>query len=139
MITGFGIVEAFGDFNLILKLFVLLMIIGFVQGHLGKGPIATVVMALLVFFVLFDAWQLFGGIYILYALITLGFSGILIDFFFVTPPLANQREEMKRGQQEGITSQDVKERVHRLHNAAAQGRPGHGGGRPPGMPPMMGG
>jgi hypothetical protein len=135
MITGFGLLELFSDFNLILKLFVLMMIIGFVQGHLGKGPMATAVMGILVFFILFDAWQVFGGIYILYALITLGFSGILIDFFFVTPPLASQREQMQQQEPEGVNSQDVKERIHRLHNAAAQGRPGHRG--PPG-PPMMG-
>ena len=135
MLTGLDIFGFFGDINLILKFFVLIMIISFVQSHLGKGPLAAGVMALIAFFVLFDAWKFFGGIYILYAIVTLGFSGLLIDFFFVTPPLANQREGPGAGQEEGVNSQDVKERLHRLQHAG-QGRPSHG--RPPGPPPMMG-
>ncbi|MBS3061456.1 MAG: hypothetical protein J4215_02630 [Candidatus Diapherotrites archaeon] len=136
MITGFDIMAVFADFNLILKLFVLIMIISFVKSHLGGGPLATMVMVFIAFFVIFDAWKIFGGIYLLYAIITLGFSGLLIDFFFVTPPLANQRENPESDAGEGINSQDVKERINRLHMAG--GRAGHHGGRPPGPPPMMG-
>ncbi len=133
MITGLDIMGFFSDVNLILKLFVLIMIVSFVQSHLGRGPLATGLMAMIAFFVLFDAWKIFGGIYILYAIVTLGFSGLLIDFFFVTPPLANQREGQQGAPDEGVNSQDVKERMHRLQQAGA-----HGHARPPGPPPMMG-
>jgi len=132
MVTGLDVLDFFADINLILKLFVLLMIIGFVQNHLGKGPMAVALMAFISFFVLFDAWKIFGGIYMLYAIITLGFSGILIDFFFVTPPLANQREQEGAGSQEGVNSRDVDERLHRIQHAQ------RGHNRPPGPPPMMG-
>ena|SRR3989338_4634172 len=76
-----GILE---DFSLILKIFVLMTIISFVLGHLGKTPLAMILLAIVSIFVLGDFWKFFGGIYLLYMMLSLGIAGILIDFFFVS-------------------------------------------------------
>ena len=68
---------------LALKLFALLTVVSFVYSHLGKGPLSYALIGGISWFVLFDYWKFFGGIFVLYSLLALGVSGILIDFFFV--------------------------------------------------------
>jgi len=80
-----GIGELPGDMTLVLKIFVVMTIIAFVTQHLGKGPLAIVIILVLSWFIVFDYFRFFGGVYVLYMFVTLGFSGILIDFFFVNP------------------------------------------------------
>jgi hypothetical protein len=76
--------ELFTDFNLVLKIFVLLTIYSWVKNHLGQSMISVAVMGVLCFFILFDFWKFFGGIYVLYMLVMMGISGILVDMFFVS-------------------------------------------------------
>ncbi len=76
--------ELFADLNLALKIFALLTIVSFVWAHLGKSPLSVALIVGFGWFVLFDYWKFFGGIFVLYTLLTLGISGILIDFFFVS-------------------------------------------------------
>ncbi len=76
--------ELFSDMTLALKLFALLGVISFVYSHLGKGPLSYALIGGISWFVLFDYWKFFGGVYVLYTLLMLGISGILIDFFFVS-------------------------------------------------------
>ncbi|MBT7240956.1 MAG: hypothetical protein HN878_00540 [Candidatus Diapherotrites archaeon] len=80
-----GLSELPGDMTFVLKIFVLMTIIAFVTQHLGKGPLAVLVIVVLSWFIVFDYFRFFGGVYVLYMAVTLGFSGILIDFFFVNP------------------------------------------------------
>lgn len=84
MATVLFIGEMFNDLNLALKIFALLTIISFVLTHLGKGPLAYALIGGISVFVLLDFWVFFGGIFILYTLLTLGISGVLVDFFFVS-------------------------------------------------------
>ena len=80
-----GLSELSGDMIFVLKIFVVMTIIAFVTQHLGKGPLAILVIVVLSWFIVFDYFRFFGGVYVLYMFVTLGFSGILIDFFFVNP------------------------------------------------------
>ncbi len=80
----FSLTETFADLMLALKIFVLLSIISFVWNHVGNTPLAMVLIVGLSWFILFDYWQFFGGLYILYFLLMMGISGLLVDFFFVT-------------------------------------------------------
>ena len=80
-----GLSELPGDMTFVLKIFVLMTIIAFVTQHLGKGPLAVLVIIVLSWFIVFDYFRFFGGVYVLYMFVTLGFTGILIDFFFVNP------------------------------------------------------
>ena len=79
----FSIGEFVADINLVLKIFVLLTIISFVKNHLGKGFISIVIILAVSWFVLFDYWKFFGGIYLIYMMLMFGVSGVLVDFFFV--------------------------------------------------------
>lgn len=80
----FSFSELFSDLNLALKIFALLTVISFVYSHLGKSPLSYALIGGISWFVLFDYWKFFGGVFLLYTLLTLGISGILIDFFFVS-------------------------------------------------------
>ena len=80
--------EFFSDMIMALKIFVLLTIVSWVVMHLGKGPLAIALIVGLSWFILFDAFWFFGGVYVLMTLLMLGFAGIFIDLFFTFPGFA---------------------------------------------------
>ncbi|MBU2100295.1 hypothetical protein KKG83_03325 [Candidatus Micrarchaeota archaeon] len=75
--------EFFADMGLALKIFVLIALVSFIKSNLGTGPFAVILMAVVCYFVLFDQWKLFGGIYVLYIMFFFGLGHLLVDFFFV--------------------------------------------------------
>ncbi len=77
--------ELESDLTLALKIIVLLTIISFIMQHVGKGPLAIILILGISWFVIFDYFLFFGGMYVLYVLLSFGVTGILIDFFFVNP------------------------------------------------------
>jgi len=80
----FSIMEFLGDINFILKIFVLMTIIQFVLTHVGKGPVGMVVAGIMTWFIIFDQWKIFGGIYVIYMLLVFGVSHLIVDFIFVS-------------------------------------------------------
>lgn len=94
----FTFTEFLTDINLVLKIFVLLTIISFVQNHLGRGALGLAVMGIFAWFILFDAWAFFGGVYLLYMLLMFGIAGIFVDFFFIGGGLGPQ-PQMEGGQE----------------------------------------
>jgi hypothetical protein len=127
MATVLFIGEMFNDLNLALKIFALLTIISFVLTHLGKGPLAYALIGGISVFVLLDFWVFFGGIFILYTLLTLGISGVLVDFFFVS--------NMGGGGKSEHPDMDSTEYAKRAHDLQAANQI-HGGGQ--GMPMQPG-
>jgi hypothetical protein len=77
--------ELESDLTLALKIIVLLTIISFIIQHVGKGPLAVLLIIGISWFVIFDYFMFFGGMYVLYILLSFGATSILIDFFFVNP------------------------------------------------------
>ena len=77
------IFELFNDFNLIIKIFVLMTLVSWVKNHVGTGPMSWILVGGMGYFILFDGWKIFGPIYVLYMLLMFGVSGVIIDFFFV--------------------------------------------------------
>jgi len=73
------------DLNLVIKIFAFMMIASFIKNRLGTSPMAIAAMIGIGWFVLFDYWMFFGGIFVLYLMLLFGVSSILIDFFFVMP------------------------------------------------------
>lgn len=104
-----GIMDFISDMSLILKIFVLVTIIQFVRQHVENTAIATVIILVAAYFILFMNWKLFGGIYFVYLLFVVGISGILVDFFFVMPHKPQAIQE--RPDLTGI------EEAHRMHQA----------------------
>ncbi len=116
-----GIFEFLGDLNFVIKIFVLLTITSWVMNHLGKGPVSWILIAAVAYFVLFDAWTLFGPIYVLYMLLMFGISGIIIDFFFISAggPPPPPEEGMESPVSSGI---DIQRRMQEqaAHSHAAR-------------------
>lgn len=113
--------EFFSDMFLVLKIFVLLTIMSFVFMHLGKGPIAIVLIVGFAWLMLFSPWTwFFEGAYVLFMLLSLGIAGIFIDFFFVFPGFAAGSwgaQESKMGSQ-----RDVNERMRLFSHPPGGGR-----------------
>ena len=129
MFALLSIGEFFSDMVFVLKIFVLLTIISWVIMHLGKGPLSIVLIIGISWFVLFDAFWLFGGTYVLMMLLTLGIAGIFIDFFFVFPGFA-AGTGMPSGPEAKVSSQGgVNQRMQLFRP-----KPGGGGRKLP--PPM---
>ena len=106
-----GVSDFFQDINLVIKIFVLMTIISFVNNHIENKALKIVVFLVLAFFIIFDYWALFGGIYILYMLLMLGISGILVDIFFVSGMMGGHEPPE-------VSGKDVKERSGHAHHAA---------------------
>ena len=110
-LIGFLFISEFlADMTFALKIFVLLAIISFIRGNLGTGPFAVILMALASYFVIFDQWKLFGGIYILYIMFFFGLGHLLVDFFFVAQHAGPTEEQMQ--QMSHIPSQNIPRRMH---------------------------
>ncbi len=116
----FGIFEFFGDLNLILKIFVWLTLVSWIRNHVGTGPVSWILIIGLTYFVIFNGWQLFGPIYVLYMLLMFGISGIIIDFFFISAggqPQPTDVEGMESPISSGVDLQE--KRMHGAHAAHA--------------------
>ena len=89
--------ELSGDMILVLKIFVLMTIISYITSHLGTSPLAIILIIGLSWFIIFDYFWFFGGIYILYTIITFGVSAIIIDFFFINQGASMPKDEQMEG------------------------------------------
>lgn len=119
--------DLFADFTLVLKIFAWLSIIAFISMHFGKSPLALALIIGLSWFILFDYWRFFGSIFLLFTLLTMGISGILIDFFFVSQGITFGQPT---GRSSALSSGlDLAERQKQLMHA----RRTLIGRRPPGM------
>jgi len=107
--------ELFSDMTLVLKIFVLLTIISYVTQHLGKGPLALMLIAVLSWFIIFDYFMLFGGIYVLFMILVLGGTQILMDIFILAPQAAMEQSMGGGGEVENQpNSHDARERQQRM-------------------------
>ncbi len=107
--------ELFSDMTLVLKLFVLMTIVSYVTQHLGKGPLALLLIIVLSWFIIFDYFYVFGGIYILYMLVLFGITQLMMDFFILAPQ-AMMEQQMQGGEDlpGQPNGQDARDRKHKL-------------------------
>jgi hypothetical protein len=125
MFLLFSLAEFFADFNLVLKIFVLLTIISFVLNHIGKGPLGWGLILGLSVFILFDFWAFFGPVYILYMLLVLGVSGIVIDFFFVSGMGGGgEAQPVDSGKDLMMRQRELQQRQAHMAHRARMGRGG---------------
>lgn len=121
--------EIISDFMLVLKIFAIITIISFVLNHVENKPLAAILILAISWFVVFEYWQFFGGIYLLYALITLGISGMLVDFFFISGMAGDRVPQQAADDNSPVSSSlDLAQRRERLEAArrmhAVRKRPG---------------
>ena len=120
----FNIFEMIADFTIVLKIFALMAIVSFVRMHLGDSPLAIVIILGMGWFILFDYWKFFGGLYVLYMLLIFGASTILIDFFFVSGGHGGSPEEMISGHAPAASGGSHMQHSSRAHAAMAHRRMG---------------
>ncbi|MCX8190453.1 MAG: hypothetical protein N3F05_04480 [Candidatus Diapherotrites archaeon] len=121
--------EIISDFMLVLKIFAIITIISFVLNHVESKPLAAILIVAISWFVVFEWWQFFGGIYLLYTLITLGISGMLVDFFFISGMAGDRTPQQVADDNSPVSSSlDLAQRKERLEAArrihAMKKRPG---------------
>ena len=124
LFTLLFIFELFSDLNFIIKIFVLLTLISWVNNHVGKGPLSLILIGGIGYFILFDGWKLFGPIYVLYMLLMFGVSGVLIDFFFVGGGGGPEKEGMESPVSSGV---DIQKRIASQKAAGTAQRMSRGG------------
>jgi F0F1-type ATP synthase assembly protein I len=64
------------------KVVMLLFLVGWVRSHLGGGLVATIVMLVLGYLVLFVYFDIFGPLTLVYLLLIMGVTGIIQDLAF---------------------------------------------------------
>lgn len=112
-----SLTEIWNDFNLILKIFVLMTIYSWVKNHVANKVLSWVVFGAVTFFVVFDLWTFFGTIYIMWLLLMFGISHVIIDFFFVTP---RPEQQMEQPVSHGIDVQKRQQHMAHKQHAFAQ-------------------
>ena len=87
---------------LAIKIVVLLFIIQFVLERFGNSWFATLLVFVLGYVVLFQAWSIFGPIMIIYMLIIFGFTGLAMDLAIAKPWAGNAlgAQSSKRAKQQ---------------------------------------
>lgn len=116
-VVAFSIFEFGQDMIFVLKIFMLLTIISFVWQHLGKGPVAIVIIAGLAYLVLMSpfAW-FFETTYVVMTLLMFGIGGVLIDFVFAFPGIASGMEsQVGSGKDAADRSKRFAEGRDRMH------------------------
>ena len=106
--------ELFGDMNFVLKIFVLMTIFSYVTQHLGKGPIAIIIV-LVLSWMIFTNFAIFGSVYVLYMLVLFGITQILMDFFILAPQAAMEQNMSGGGDVENQPNGfDSRDRQHKM-------------------------
>lgn len=82
----------FEDMGFILKLAFIIFVVVFVKQRITKNWLAITAIVIACVVLIFFYWPIFGSMYVLYVLISIGIGGVLVDTFFVT---------MGEGQQQG--------------------------------------
>ncbi|MEM4662516.1 MAG: hypothetical protein QXM75_00665 [Candidatus Diapherotrites archaeon] len=110
--------EIIQDFMLVLKIFALISIISFVLNHVENRQLAVLLILGISWFIIFEYWVFFGGIYLFYVLLTLGISGMLVDFFFIGGMTSDRRAAMAENENSPVSSSlDLAQRTAKLQAA----------------------
>lgn len=74
----------FTDMSFLLKLAFIIFIVIFVRERITKNWLAITAIVIVCIVLVFFYWPVFGSIYVIYILITVGIGSVLVDTFFVT-------------------------------------------------------
>jgi len=120
--------QMLSDFNLIIKIFVMMTVVSFVNNHIENKNLGMIIMVFMFFFIFGNFWAFFGGVYIIYVLLMMGASAIMVDWFFMGGA-GGQQKKPKGGIQNEISGVDmVRRRAGVQANMARMG--GGAGGQP---------
>lgn len=86
------------DMSFLLKLAFVIFIIIFVKERITKNWLAITAIVIVCIVLIFFYWPVFGSMYVVYILITIGIGSVLVDTFFVT---------MQEGHGKGTTPEQM--------------------------------
>jgi len=78
-----GIFDFGHDMTFIIKVFVLVAILGFLNQHIENKILKTVVAIFMIYIVLFATYL--SWIYVIYSVLGMGLSSLFVDYFFMAP------------------------------------------------------
>jgi len=81
--------------DFVLKIFFFLFIISFVRKRITHNTFALILISLSTVILIFFYWPIFGTMFFIYILLTIGVTHVLVDFFFVS--MDKSPEEMVGG------------------------------------------
>ncbi|RLG21832.1 hypothetical protein DRN74_00175 [Candidatus Micrarchaeota archaeon] len=102
-----------GDINLAVtgfKIIVLLFVIQFIRSHFDAGPIPVLLTLIIGYIFLFQYWEIFGPIMLVYFFIIFGFVSVLLDIAIVKPWAGGGHVKKP-----DMTSKDMLERMRKYH------------------------
>lgn len=76
--------EFFSDMGFILRIFLLVAVLGFINQHIENKILKTVVAIFMLYITVFVDWKVYGVIYFVYAILGMGVSSIVVDYFFMS-------------------------------------------------------
>ncbi|HIH21846.1 MAG: hypothetical protein J4478_02335 [Candidatus Diapherotrites archaeon] len=108
------------DFQFVIQIFIMVSIMSFVLNHLGKGLLSMVVILVVFYVVFFIIPGLSEIVFILYSLLMIGFSTLLVDFFFITAS-APQQQQAQEGEKPDLTGNELREKTAAMEKARHAG------------------
>jgi hypothetical protein len=85
------------DIDFVLKIFFFLFIISFVRRRITHNVFSLILISLATIVLIVFYWPIFGTMFFVYTLLTIGVTHVLVDFFFVS--MDKSAEEMVGGNQ----------------------------------------
>lgn len=108
------------DIDFVLKIFFFLFIISFVRRRITHNTFALILISLATVVLIIFYWPIFGTMFFVYTLLTIGVTHVLVDFFFVS--MDKSAEEMVGGNQKSSgddahSGKEVMEKQQNIKNA----------------------
>lgn len=114
-----GIGEFFSDMGFILRIFLLVAVIGFINQHVENKVLKTIVAIFMLYITIFVDWRVYGTIYLVYTILGLGASSIVVDYFFIGNMGGHEDPNQQQQQQ---MEQQAREQQAREQQAMRLGR-----------------
>jgi hypothetical protein len=116
---NFIILNFLKDMDFVLKIFFFLFIISFVRKRITHNTFALILISLATVVLVVFYWPIFGTMFFVYTLLTIGVTHVLVDFFFVS--MDKSAEEMVGGSQsqgdDAHSGKEVMEKQQSIKNA----------------------
>jgi len=92
-IVLFSFSEVFSDMGFIIKLFLLVAILGFLNQHIENKILKVVVALFMGYVMLIVNWSTFGTLYVIYAVLGMGISSMFVDYFFMSQGSGHEAQQ----------------------------------------------
>lgn len=82
LMYGIGLGEFYTDMQFVIKILAFLIIVNFVRARVGFGFLSSFLTMFFTYYVIFERWDLFGPLTIIYLIMMFGIIHIVQDLYF---------------------------------------------------------